>query len=79
MKRVTGYKEVTIRVPASYEYSCDGCGYVFKKGERKVTQIGHEGKEYACYDKPCSPFSKPKGYVWVFDIEKQGYVWKELK
>jgi len=73
---IIGYKEVLVRVPTGYKYTCDTCGYLFKKGERKVTYYGGNGKEYACYDKPCSPFSKPIDYERVWSSRKQNYVWK---
>ena len=81
MKTATGYKEKVVRVPTGYQYTCDTCGYSFKKGERKVSYIqsGKTETQYGCYDKPCTPFSNPKDYEYVWDSRKQGYVWQKLK
>lgn len=79
-RKITSYTEKVVQVPASIEYTCDTCGYVFAKGERKVSynQGGKKSKQYACYDKPCSPFSNPKNYEYVWDIERQDYVWQTI-
>ena len=80
MSRNTIQKAITkVIQPAIYEYVCDGCGHVFKKGERKVTYYSHVGKQHACYDKPCSPFSRPKGYESVWDSIEGNYVWRKLE
>ena len=79
MKIIDAYVEKLVKVPSEYHYVCDTCGHVFKKGERKVTQYGKNGAEHACYTRPCSPFSKPKGYESVWSAEEQQYVWKEVK
>lgn len=78
-KEVTAYKEVTVKVPKSYKYTCDTCGYEFKKGERKVSYYSTKGKQHACYNKPCSPFSNPKDHEYIWSIEKQSYVWEKIK
>jgi len=73
------YKKVTINRPTSFRYDCDTCGNVFAKGERKVTyQDGTGTTKYACYDKPCSPFSNPKGYENVWNNKTQNYEWKKI-
>lgn len=73
-KSVLTYKTVTHQIPATYQYTCDTCSHVFKKGERKVT---YNGNRHACYDKPCSPFSHPKGYERVWNVKEQAYVWEK--
>jgi len=77
-KEVTAYKVVQVRVPASYKYTCDTCGYEFKKGERKVTYHNGKGKMHACYKRPCSPFSEPDGYERVWDASTRDYEWVKL-
>lgn len=78
-KTVLTYKEKVVKVPATYQYSCDTCGYIFQKGERKVTyhDSKEQGTKHACYNKPCSPFSNPKGYERVWSTEQQAYIWEE--
>lgn len=79
-KHITAHKEVTVKQPSEWHFTCDTCGYTFKKGERKVTYYssGEKGKKYGCNDKPCTPFSNPKDYEYQWDIETRRYVWVKI-
>lgn len=77
-KVVTGYENVMVKRPSGWYYTCDTCGYKFKKGERKVTYYSSGDTLYGCKDKPCTPFSNPKDYEWEFNIDKQEYEWVKI-
>ena len=76
MKIIDAYAEKLVKVPSEYHYVCDNCGYVIGNGERKITYIRGCVK-HACYTRPCSPFSKPKGWKMAWSTTERQYVWEK--
>lgn len=76
MKKVTALKEVTRKVPVSFEYYCDTCGAKLERYQKVTyTSSGDIGDKHACKYNPCSPFSNPKGYHNAWNTKKQCYEW----
>lgn len=81
MKKIVQKAIIKVIQRQKVEFYCDTCGEKLSGVKRKVTyfQQGELKDKHACYDKPCCPFSEPKGYHKEWNPKGQYYEWRKDK